>query len=190
MGINIFGDSHATYFQVEGVTAVKSPGSTAYNLGRKHDKEVREILSRCPTDDLWLFLLGEVDVRQHIYNKHKRDDVPIEGLIQITAEMYVGFVRELIADGYKIKILLPPPMGFEPNRYSREFYLEDREEKQRMLEMLKSEIKRVGIEKGVQVIDLFSELGLPNRESYLDEVHLRFDICAELFEKNRGIICQ
>jgi hypothetical protein len=87
----------------------KLDGKTAYNLPR-HEKKLLRILRPLREKEL-IFCFGEVDVRLHIQYKHLQLDVPVDQLIEKTAERYTSYVNILRKEGYRIHIFNVVPTG-------------------------------------------------------------------------------
>jgi len=87
----------------------KLDGKTAYNLER-HEKKLLKILEALREKEL-IFCFGEVDVRLHIKYKHLQLGIPVDQLIDTTAERYVSYVYRLRNDGHRIHIFNVVPTG-------------------------------------------------------------------------------
>jgi len=87
----------------------KLDGKTAYNLAR-HEKQLLRILKPLHEKEL-IFCFGEVDVRLHIKYKHLQLGIPVDHLIDKTAERYTSYVHTLRKAGYRIHIFNVVPTG-------------------------------------------------------------------------------
>jgi hypothetical protein len=183
--INVIGDSHVWSFsEIDGYRfhAFLSKSCTAHQLVNKKE-QLMQLLNMYP-EELWLFYFGEIDSRIHIYLKSNINKIPYIDLCKDTANRYVGVIKELINNNFNVKILTQPPQGFEVNINNYPYYA-GREERQRISEMLALEIKTQAKEEGVEVIDLFVGISLPDRDFYQDSVHVKQETIIGLLQKLR-----
>jgi len=90
------GDSHAQwgFGRLEDYYIVVHLGPrTAYNI-QNHDDQVRQELSKHPSDSPTIFCLGEVDCRGHISN-HVSTERTIEHVVDEVTDRYTGYIKEL-----------------------------------------------------------------------------------------------
>ena len=80
----------------------KMDGKTAYNLAR-HEKKLLRILKPLQEKEL-IFCFGEVDVRLHVKYKHLQLGIPVDQLIDKTAERYTSYVNKLRKEWYPVRI--------------------------------------------------------------------------------------
>jgi hypothetical protein len=67
-------------------------------LGQLQDKEL-------------IFCFGEVDVRLHIKYKHQQLGIPVEQLIDATAEKYISYIANLRSRNFSIHVFNVIPTG-------------------------------------------------------------------------------
>ncbi len=130
MKVYVFGDSHAGKFANN--PYCHWPGSashgTAYNLGNPKSQSrsyerLQFHLSLYDKEDVWLFVLGEIDCRIHIYLKHKQTGLPINILIDETILRYGHIIKAVRDDGRpNIAVLDVPPAVAQENLYKYEHY--------------------------------------------------------------------
>jgi hypothetical protein len=131
--IYTFGDSHSCMFAevyrqpgsiaVEGQKVIFADRScgvpmTAYSFNR-YDSEIRRVLASIDfksEDEMW-FILGEIDIRFHIFYHHQRLNIPLDESIERVAHIYVQYVKKLIQDGYPIHIVSVVPPQPNPSPY-------------------------------------------------------------------------
>ena len=87
----------------------KLDGKTAFNIER-HEKKLMRILIPLRDKEL-IFCFGEVDVRLHIKYKHQQLGIPVERLIDATAEKYIAYIARLRNKGFLIHVFNVIPTG-------------------------------------------------------------------------------
>jgi hypothetical protein len=91
---------------------------TAYSF-KRYDPEIRRVLSIIdfkPGDEMW-FILGEIDVRFHIFYHHQRLDITLDESIERVADIYVAYTKKLIQDGYPVNIVSVVPPQANPSAF-------------------------------------------------------------------------
>jgi hypothetical protein len=183
--IYTFGDSHTGMF----CEAYRKPGTfaptsdpkvvfidcssgvpmTAYSFSR-YDAEIRKVLASIefkPQDEMW-FILGEIDVRFHIYYHHQRLNISLDESIERVASIYVNYVKGLNELGYNIRIVsvVPPQPNFTCYLYDPSYQIKESikeggnsaEDRIYITKRVNERIKAKCLESGVGFIDIYEYL--------------------------------
>ena len=166
----------------------KLDGKTAFNIER-HEKKLMRILIPLQEKKL-IFCFGEVDVRLHIKYKHQQLGIPVERLIDATAEKYIAYVAKLRNQGYRIHVFNVVPtgdfLGVDAEKWKKSLqypFTASDEERKIYTELLNSAYGAYCDALQVPFIDIYQQLvdagGVRKKELVFDFAHLGSQ-CADL----------
>jgi len=140
--IYAFGDSHTCMFSevyrkpgtskpdvIPKVVFVdKSCGApmTAYSLDQ-YDDQIKKVLSSINfelEDELW-FVLGEIDVRFHVFYHHQRLEITLDESIENVVNKYITYTKTIKDLGYNTHIVsvVPPQPNPSPHFYDPSYQI-------------------------------------------------------------------
>jgi hypothetical protein len=124
MKIWAFGDSHAGKFGVDKrFELVGPPAPTAYGLANEHSRSesvlmLRDMLWKVNTEDIILFVLGEIDCRIHVHRIHVETG---KSYLQICTEIVERYGHMVCAvrddNNVNVAVLDVPPAVAQGNVY-------------------------------------------------------------------------
>ena len=166
----------------------KLDGKTAFNIER-HEKKLMRILTPLQEKEL-IFCFGEVDVRLHIKYKHQQLGIPVERLIDATAEKYIAYVAKLRNQGYQIHVFNVVPtgdfLGVDAEKWKKGLqypFTANDEERKTYTELLNSAYAAYCDALQVPLINIYPHLvdadGIRKQELVFDFAHLG-NRCADL----------
>lgn len=145
--IYVAGDSHCNIFKRDDDRTITEPGFTIwYDKLNTHPKlgptahGLTNIDSRSRFRYLFLkaarqkrrikllLSFGEIDCRLHIYNNHRKKNIPIDTLIDKTIDNYMQFIEEMRERRYRIVVLGIPPCGRQKNNFFLPYYPDSHEQ--------------------------------------------------------------
>lgn len=125
MKIHAIGDSHIRSFKNNNTFIVyQNWAGTAFKLSEEGHKSILNILKILREEkidkknDILLLSFGEIDCRLHIYNVHKKDDIPINVLIDKTVVNYGEMITRVKELGFRVSIYNVPPSQNVLNRWN------------------------------------------------------------------------
>jgi len=166
----------------------KLDGKTAFNIER-HEKKLMRILTPLQDKEL-IFCFGEVDVRLHIKYKHQQLGIPVERLIDATAEKYIAYVAKLRNQGYRIHVFNVIPtgdfLGVDAEKWKKGLqypFTASGEERKMYTELLNTAYAVYCAALQVPFINIYQKLvdsaGVRKKELVFDYAHLG-NQCADL----------
>ncbi|MDQ3098171.1 MAG: SGNH/GDSL hydrolase family protein [bacterium] len=186
--IEVIGDSHTLLFQSEYFNINYIGPATAYNLGstnstnKSRDQVLRVIEEgQKHGSKYFLFVLGEIDARIHIYNQHKKKNLPIDECISFAITRYLEFLGEIQKKNPVIQIIICNifPPGEQDNVYKYEYYA-DRNTRMDITRRMNNEIENQIEEKAFIYINVYSALlddrGERISKYIFDDIHYNCDI--------------
>jgi len=132
--VHVVGDSHTDVLRGHAPFVVTWLGpATAHNLGNRASatssgKKLATALRRVRKNrDVVLLVLGEIDSRIHIYDRHMKSggEVPMERLIDETIERFGQVAVGLSREGYHVVVQSVPATPYQENIYDYPFYGSD-----------------------------------------------------------------
>lgn len=95
----------------------------------RYDSEIKRVLASIDfklKDEMW-FVLGEIDVRFHIYYQHQKQEITLDESIEKVADIYVDYTKNLNDLGYNIHIVsvVPPQPNYTSFMYDPSYQIKD-----------------------------------------------------------------
>jgi hypothetical protein len=193
--IHVFGDSHSLVFQHEIFQIHYIGPATAHNLhseqsATKSKQQIENTLNNLPkTKKAYaLFVFGEIDARIHIYNTHKKKNIPTDDAIHTTLTNYVSYLETLKKTYPHITLMAfnVIPQGEQGNYYNYPFYA-DRKTRQEITVKMNTKLKELAKEKNIIFIETFDILLEPSgerkKEYIFDEIHFNNGIIPYITEE-------
>lgn len=164
--IHVIGDSHALLFQNELFIIHHIGPATAYNL-RSHNSSTRSrekintLLLKLPQNkyNTVLFVFGDIDCRNHIYNISKKNNITLSLAIKNTINSYECFLKK-VSDGYphnRIILLNVLPPGEEKNIYNIQYYA-SRELQLKIIKEFNKQLRELCLKNNYIFLSVFNEL--------------------------------
>jgi lysophospholipase L1-like esterase len=172
----------------------KLDGKTAYKIADHHKRVMKVILPL--REKHLLFCFGEVDIRIHIKYQHLRTGLPVDSLLERTAQRYTEYVSDLRTQGFDIHIFNVVPTGdfsglqFEGWKKKLTYpFLTDFSERQEYTVLLNRQLRRYCSEKNIPFVDIYKylvdETGKRRRELIYDFSHLNAQTADIVLEHYR-----
>jgi len=184
--ITVIGDSHSLLFQ-NPLFKIKYIGpATAFKLGYKDSttqsrKKIIKILNGISPSSTVLLVFGEIDCRLHIYNVHRKKNIPLDKVISSTVETYGDFIRYLMKKYPKMTFVVCAifPQGEQDNVYNVEFYA-TREKRQEITMKFNKKLRTTCDKSNIDFIDVWNRLvtsdGRRIKKYTFDEIHFNNNI--------------
>jgi hypothetical protein len=162
--IHVIGDSHVQPFAVKYPFIIHYCGAaTAHNLIKEGSttrawNKIEAVLERIRSDSeqsIVLFVFGEIDARIHIYNQHKKTNLPIHLLCERTVQRYGLVLKNIKEAGFNLFVLgITPASRVEKNHFG---YVNYGTPKQRseISNIFNIELRRYCRNHGLVYIDLY-----------------------------------
>ncbi|MCK5017091.1 MAG: hypothetical protein KAS32_08460 [Candidatus Peribacteraceae bacterium] len=176
------GNSHALYFgsYFPNFRCYNVGAILAYSLGGKHKgkNHIFNILKQIGTNETLLFAFGEIDCRAHLLKQAKKQNAPIENVVDDCVKSYMRFVKQVIELGYNDIIIwgvpASSPDSLPPDRkYPR---IGSSDERNKITELFNAGLKEKCEKLKINFISIFPELVDDNFEQiqkyYVDQIHL------------------
>lgn len=186
--VHMIGDSHVwPYLEKHPFEVHHLGGITAYNLDNPKSTSsslghLKSVLSRIDkTNNLLVFVAGEIDCRLHIYYQYKKllGKRSIDSLIKSTVLKYTSFLKKLQDDGWNITVLSPTPTGTEKNIYKMKYFT-DFNLRSKITKSFNVYLQKTCKEKNLAYLDLYPKISTSEggiQEKYrLDAVHLNIKV--------------
>lgn len=130
MKVYVFGDSHAGKFGVDPERFVlgNAGQATAHNLCNTESQSeswfnLQQFLHTFdPAEDVFMFALGEIDCRIHLYRQSVLTLRHVNDLIADTVERYGRIIKAVRDDGRRVAVLDVVPAVAQPNIYLLDHY--------------------------------------------------------------------
>jgi len=180
--IHVIGDSHIGTFKYSPRFIMHYiSGATAHNLHKKistsnSNKMLFDYIKNINTKkDIILLVFGEIDCRIHMYNQHKKYEIPIEDVITKTIVNYGKVMEQLKEMNLRFGIYGVPPATTQDNHYEYPYYASP-EEHVKIFRKFNDTLKMYCMLNGFKYMDIYSkvvdEKGFPLEKYKKDDIHL------------------
>lgn len=170
--ICVIGDSHHISFTGIGIFVCHHLGpKLAYNI-HNQNSQIQTIIKSEQANDI-IFCFGEIDCRYHIYNIHKKQNIPLIDVIENVVDRYTLYISQLNdITKYIVNIV---PTGTQTNIYNIEFFSDIEQRTQITLEF-NCKLKEYCQLRNIIFLDVYDQLidenGYKLKKLVTDDVHI------------------
>jgi hypothetical protein len=176
--VNLIGDSHVTRFQLypDRIRTHYIGARTAHQISKHHEECVAPLLVK-HTNERFVFVLGEVDCRIHIYHKAMTTEQTPSRYIRGTIDRYLAYVSVLTKD-ISLAVLSVVPTGVENGSvYGYRHCANDATRKEITLEF-NAVLRQRCEDLGLRFIDIYPHLidsnGIRRSDLVYDTAHINY----------------